>query len=216
MKLISLLLASAAISVAPAWGQTNYTFGPWSSGTYNLLNAPGTAGDWTVTAGSIKVDYGYNGVSGWTPPIVGTVTIGLDGTSEGTVQTMLNLNGPGFSGGGSQPLTFASDYINNGSGPTIADVSASETGNVVDVQFWESIEPGNNPPQTYTVDLGGFPGQTITDPVGPTSGPSMDWTEVNVYFTETATGAPDGGETAMLLGVGLAGLAWLRRFGSKK
>jgi hypothetical protein len=209
---IAIVLAGA-ISVIPARGQTNFTFGNWSGAGVAISNAVSptyTGSDWTVTSGSVKTAQASGGnPGGWNSFVVGTDTLGLDGTSRGTIMTTLNLNGTGFSGGGSEPLVIAS-LSGTTQAAVIGQVGATETMGIIELSIVYSVEPGVTPPVFFSVDLGGSPAQTVTDAQGPNQQTSMDYASVNLFFPANST-VPDGGATVMLLGMAVAGLTWMRR-----
>jgi len=210
---IAIVLAGVAILGTPAWGQTNFTFGNWSGAGVAVSNAVAltyAGSDWTVTSGSVKTSQESGGnPGGWNSFISGTDTVGLDGTSRGTIMTTLNLNGTGFSGGGSEPLTITS-LSGTTQAAVIAQVMASETMGIIDLSIVYSVEPGVTPPVFFSVGLGGSPAQMVTDAQGPNQQTSMDYATVNLSFPANPT-VPDGGATAMFLGMAVAGLTWMRR-----
>ncbi len=215
------VLASLALSLAQTWGQVIAvpTFGaistPPATGPYSTFGgfwdlAPsatfGSGGGWTVTAGSVDL---INTL--WQPPPDGLQNVDMDGASVGQISTLLTIPAAGS-------VTVSFYLSGNPNGPpdpkdlgVTLGSSAQQTttytltGNDNNM-FWTTVS------MVFANQAAGPETLTITSLDG-VLGAGGDWGPVvgTVTAYDAPSGVPDGGMTATLLGMGVAGLAGLRR-----
>jgi hypothetical protein len=208
MKRIKILALTAFCGLAGfkslAVGIPVDNFGSYAGPGFTTISSPNTFGQnsgWTVSSGSIDQIGGY-----WVSPNSFN-TVDLDGDSPGSIQTTIDVPQAG----------------------------------TVTVDFELSGNPDGTPTtKTLSVDLGTAPAQTSTYTLtGANSHSSMDYVEVSDVFNVGAgdqvlsfasldvgspfgpvvgavcayenSSVPDGGTTALLLGMSFAGFACIRR-----
>jgi len=217
------MLAGFALCGVTAWGQAIPvpTFGAITTYPSSGVNyvaggfadlVPGAAfgqgGGWTVDSGTVDL------ISTVVQSPDGLQSVDMDGQSAGQISTTLTIPSAG---------TVTVDFFlaGNAGGPPVTKLLDVALGSSVQETTYTLI-PNNYSGNMYwtTVSMV-FPSQvagqetlTFTSLDGPLGSPGDgdDWGALvgTVTASENA-GVPDGGMTATLLGMGVAGLAWLRR-----